>query len=158
MRTRLTIALLAATPFAATLAQATSASAPRAQTVNGAVVGVTLPSGVKAFRGVPFAAAPVRENRWRPPQPVRNWTGARLADRFADQCMQARMFGDMMFRNSGVSEDCLYLNVWMPATVPLTVCARGACASIAAKGVAASSAIVRRVLIGSLLVCGSWVS
>jgi len=115
MRTRLTIALLAATPFAATLAQATSASAPRAQTVNGAVVGVTLPSGVKAFRGVPFAAAPVRENRWRPPQPVRNWTGARLADRFADQCMQARVFGDMMFRNSGVSEDCLYLNVWMPA-------------------------------------------
>jgi len=115
MRTRLTIALLAATPFAATLAQATSASAPRAQTVNGAVVGVTLPSGVKAFRGVPFAAPPVRENRWRPPQPVRNWTGARLADRFADQCMQARVFGDMMFRNSGVSEDCLYLNVWMPA-------------------------------------------
>ena len=115
MRTRLTIALLAATPFAATLAQATSASAPRAQTVNGAVVGVTLPSGVKAFRGVPFAAPPVRENRWRPPQPVKNWTGARLADRFADQCMQARVFGDMMFRNSGVSEDCLYLNVWMPA-------------------------------------------
>jgi len=115
MRTRLTIALLAATPFAATLAQATSASAPRAQTVNGAVVGVTLPSGVKAFRGVPFADAPVRENRWRPPQPVKNWSGVRLADRFADQCMQARVFGDMMFRNSGVSEDCLYLNVWMPA-------------------------------------------
>ena len=115
MRTRLTIALLAATPFAATLAQATSASAPRAQTVNGAVVGVTLPSGVKAFRGVPFAAPPVRENRWRPPQPVKNWTGARLADRFADQCMQARVFGDMMFRNAGVSEDCLYLNVWTPA-------------------------------------------
>ena len=115
MRTRLTIALLAATPFAASLAQAPAASAPRAQTVNGAVVGVTLPSGVKAFRGVPFAAAPVRENRWRPPQPVKGWTGARLADRFADQCMQARVFGDMMFRNSGVSEDCLYLNVWMPA-------------------------------------------
>jgi para-nitrobenzyl esterase len=70
---------------------------------------------VKAFRGVPFAAPPVRENRWRPPQPVKNWAGARLADRFADQCMQARAFGDMMFRNSGVSEDCLYLNVWMPA-------------------------------------------
>jgi para-nitrobenzyl esterase len=115
MRTRLTIALLAATPFAAMLAQANSASAPRAQTVNGAVVGVTLPSGVKAFRGVPFAAPPVRENRWRPPQPVKNWTGARMADRFADQCMQARVFGDMMFRNAGVSEDCLYLNVWMPA-------------------------------------------
>ncbi|MFL5618951.1 MAG: carboxylesterase/lipase family protein [Gemmatimonadaceae bacterium] len=115
MRTRFTIALLAATPFTASLAQAPAASAPRAQTVNGTVVGVTLPSGVKAFRGVPFAAPPVRENRWRPPQPVKSWTGARMADRFADQCMQARVFGDMMFRNSGVSEDCLYLNVWMPA-------------------------------------------
>ena len=70
---------------------------------------------MKAFRGVPFADAPVRENRWRPPQPVKNWTGVRQADRFADQCMQARVFGDMMFRNSGVSEDCLYLNVWVPA-------------------------------------------
>jgi para-nitrobenzyl esterase len=114
MRTRVTIALLAVAPFATTLAQA-AASGPRAQTVNGAVVGVTLPSGVKAFRGIPFAAPPVRENRWRPPQPVRNWTGVRLADRFADQCMQARVFGDMMFRNDGNSEDCLYLNVWMPA-------------------------------------------
>ena len=51
MRTRLTIALLAVTPFAAMLAQA---GAPRAQTVSGTVAGVTLPSGVKAFRGVPF--------------------------------------------------------------------------------------------------------
>ncbi|PYP76906.1 MAG: carboxylesterase [Gemmatimonadetes bacterium] len=115
MSTRLTIALLAAMPFAATLAQSPPASAPRAQTVNGTVAGITLPSGVKAFRGVPFAAPPVRENRWRPPQPVKSWTGVRLADRFADQCMQARVFGDMMFRNAGVSEDCLYLNVWMPA-------------------------------------------
>jgi hypothetical protein len=115
MRTRLSIALLALSPFATALAQGTSA-APRAQTVNGTVVGTTLPSGVKAFRGVPFADAPVRENRWRPPQPVKNWTGIRQADRFADQCMQGRIFGDMMFRNSGVSEDCLYLNVWVPPT------------------------------------------
>ena len=109
MRTRLSIALLALSPFATAIAQA-----PRAQTVNGTVAGTTLASGVKAFRGLPFADAPVRENRWRPPQPVKNWTGVRQADRFADQCMQARVFGDMMFRNSGVSEDCLYLNVWMP--------------------------------------------
>jgi para-nitrobenzyl esterase len=111
MRTRVTIALLALVPFAIAPAQ----TAPRAQTVNGAVAGLTLPSGVKAFRGIPFAAPPVRENRWRPPQPVTNWSGVRMADRFADQCMQARVFGDMMFRNSGNSEDCLYLNVWEPA-------------------------------------------
>ena len=113
MRVRVMMALAALSPLTTAFAQATSA--PRAQTVNGAVAGVTLPSGVKAFRGVPFAAPPERENRWRPPQPVRNWTGVRSADRFADQCMQARVFGDMMFRNSGNSEDCLYLNVWMPA-------------------------------------------
>jgi para-nitrobenzyl esterase len=116
MRIRLSIALLALSPFAVALAQAPSASAPRVQTANGTLVGTTLPSGVKAFRGVPFADAPVRENRWRPPQPVKNWSGERLADRFADQCMQARVFGDMMFRNAGISEDCLYLNVWAPAT------------------------------------------
>jgi len=114
MRTRVATALLALTPFVATLAQAT-ASAPRAQTVNGAVAGITLPSGVKAFRGIPFAQPPMRELRWKPPEQPENWTGVRMADRFADQCMQARVFGDMMFRNSGNSEDCLYLNVWMPA-------------------------------------------
>ena len=92
------------------------ANAPRARTVNGTVAGVALPSGVRAFRGIPYAAPPVRELRWRPPQPATNWQGVRLADRFAAQCMQARVFGDMMFRNSGISEDCLYLNVWTPAT------------------------------------------
>jgi len=114
MRKYFFIALAVSLPLAASTAQGTAA-APRAQTVNGAVQGVTLASGVRAFRGVPFAAAPERENRWRPPQPVRNWQGVRMADRFADQCMQARVFGDMMFRNAGISEDCLYLNVWSPA-------------------------------------------
>ncbi|MEO6528377.1 MAG: carboxylesterase family protein, partial [Gemmatimonadaceae bacterium] len=115
MQTRVLIALAALSPLATALAQATSASAPRAQTVNGAVAGITLPSGVRAFRGIPFAAPPMRENRWRPPQPASNWQGVRSADRFANQCMQARVFGDMMFRNAGISEDCLYLNVWSPA-------------------------------------------
>jgi para-nitrobenzyl esterase len=113
MRKYFSIALAVVSPFATSFAQ--SAAAPRAQTVNGAVAGVTLASGVRAFRGLPFAAPPVRENRWRPPQPAKSWQGVRQADRFADQCMQARVFGDMMFRNSGVSEDCLYLNVWSPS-------------------------------------------
>jgi para-nitrobenzyl esterase len=113
MRKYFSIALALLSPLATSAAQGTAA--PRAQTVNGAVAGVTLASGVRAFRGVPFAAPSNRENRWRPPQPVKSWQGVRQADRFADQCMQARVFGDMMFRNSGVSEDCLYLNVWAPA-------------------------------------------
>jgi para-nitrobenzyl esterase len=95
--------------------RAAAQAAPRADTKNGAVQGITLASGVRSFRGIPYAAPPVRENRWRAPQPVQSWTGVRMADRFADQCMQARIYGDMMFRNSGNSEDCLYVNVWAPA-------------------------------------------
>lgn len=112
----LTMATL--TPFTAAMSQRApgpDAHAPRARTVDGTVAGVALPSGVRAFKGIPYAAPPVRDLRWRPPQPATNWPGVRLADRFAAQCMQARVFGDMMFRNSGVSEDCLYLNVWAPA-------------------------------------------
>ncbi|MEO8334769.1 MAG: carboxylesterase family protein [bacterium] len=112
MRIPLLLVLAAMSP-AATLAQ--SGAAPRAKTVNGTVQGLALSSGIQAYRGIPFAAPPVRDLRWKPPQPAANWTGVRPADRFADQCMQARVFGDMMFRNAGISEDCLYLNVWAPA-------------------------------------------
>ena len=119
MRPYVLLALAVLTPISATNAQrsgSSDANAPHARTVNGTVAGVILPSGIRAFRGLPYAAPPVRELRWRPPQPAKNWSGIRPADRFADQCMQARVFGDMMFRNSGVSEDCLYLNVWAPET------------------------------------------
>ena len=119
MRLFVLIILATLTPITAAMAQGSpgsDANAPRARTVNGTVAGVALPSGVRAFRGIPYAAPPVRDLRWRAPQPATNWQGVRLADRFAAQCMQARVFGDMMFRNSGVSEDCLYLNVWTPVT------------------------------------------
>jgi para-nitrobenzyl esterase len=114
------LALTVLAPLPVILAQPTGAppgtprGAPRVQTANGAVQGLTLASGVRAFRGLPYAAPPVRDMRWRPPQPVARWSGVRLADRFAHQCLQARPFGDMMFRNAGGSEDCLYLNVWTP--------------------------------------------
>jgi para-nitrobenzyl esterase len=86
----------------------------RVSTANGVVQGTTLASGILVFKGIPYAAPPVRDLRWRAPQPPANWQGVRLADRFAAQCMQTRVFGDMMFRNAGISEDCLYLNVWTP--------------------------------------------
>jgi para-nitrobenzyl esterase len=88
------------------------------ETANGHVEGITEASGVRAFKGIPFAAPPVRDLRWQPPQPAENWTGVRPADRFGPQCMQARIFGDMMFRSEGMSEDCLYLNVWTPGISP----------------------------------------
>jgi len=95
-------------------AASTRSATDRVATSAGTVQGITLPSGIHAFRGIPYAAPPVRELRWKPPQPVDRWDGVRPADRFAAQCMQMRVFDDMVFRNSGVSEDCLYLNVWTP--------------------------------------------
>jgi para-nitrobenzyl esterase len=72
-------------------------------------------SGVRMFKGIPFAAPPVGDLRWRAPQPVKPWPGVRKADQFGAQCMQGGVFGDMGFRANGMSEDCLYLNVWTPA-------------------------------------------
>jgi len=75
--------------------------------------------GVVAFKGIPFAAPPVGELRWRPPQPVSRWTGVRQATEFGADCMQGR-FGPPPTAVPGApaprvpSEDCLYLNVWRP--------------------------------------------
>ena len=71
--------------------------------------------GVKKFLGVPFAQAPVGELRWKAPQPVLAWEGVREAKQFGDDPMQPNIFGDMSFRGSGRSEDCLYLNIWTTA-------------------------------------------
>jgi para-nitrobenzyl esterase len=90
-------------------------AADRVKTANGVVEGMTESSGIHVFRGLPFAAPPLGDLRWREPQPVKDWTGVRPATRFGNQCMQRRVFNDMVFRSSGVSEDCLYLNVWTPA-------------------------------------------
>jgi len=88
------------------------------ETADGRVEGVVDSSGIATFKGVPYAAPPVGARRWRPPQPVEAWTGVRAADRFGPRCMQPRPYGDMVFRSEGMSEDCLYLNVWTPQAEP----------------------------------------
>lgn len=88
----------------------------KVKTANGWLEG-TLDSetGVRAFKGIPFAQPPVGDLRWKPPQPPVNWPGVREADKFGPRAMQRPIFGDMAFRSDGMSEDCLYLNVWTPA-------------------------------------------
>ncbi|HEY9231592.1 MAG TPA: carboxylesterase family protein, partial [Blastocatellia bacterium] len=95
---------------------ASAQTADRVKTANGVVEGAGRQgSGVRIFKGIPFAQPPVGELRWREPQPVKNWQGVRQAAQFGPRCMQAPIFGDMNFRSNGMSEDCLYLNVWTPA-------------------------------------------
>jgi para-nitrobenzyl esterase len=72
-------------------------------------------SGIREFKGVPFAEPPIGSLRWSPPQPVKSWSGVRQATGFGPRCMQQALFGDMNFRSNGMGEDCLYLNVWTPA-------------------------------------------
>jgi para-nitrobenzyl esterase len=72
-------------------------------------------AGVRAFKGLPFAAPPIGELRWKAPQPVAPWTGVRKAVEFGPRAMQGPIYSDMVFRDAGPSEDCLYLNVWTPA-------------------------------------------
>jgi para-nitrobenzyl esterase len=90
-------------------------TANRVKTANGTLEGVTEKSGIRSFKGIPFAAPPVGPLRWKAPEPAKNWQGVRKADKFGPRAMQRAVFGDMSFRSDGMSEDCLYLNVWTPA-------------------------------------------
>ncbi len=89
--------------------------AAEVKTANGAVNGTLGEDGtIRIYRGIPFAAPPVGELRWREPQPAANWKGVRDGSEFGSRCTQARVYADMVFRDKGGSEDCLYLNVWTP--------------------------------------------
>ena len=77
---------------------------------------------VTVFRGVPYAAPPVGDLRWKRPQPVAKWKGVRVADTFANICLQpgnpvGTFYGNEFYwkEQPAQSEDCLYLNIWTPA-------------------------------------------
>ena len=84
------------------------------RTISGLIRGVQ-EGDVDVFRGIPFAAPPVGEFRWRPPQPVTPWEGVRDAKEFGATCAQAGWGAAPGSIQAGSSEDCLYLNVWRPA-------------------------------------------
>lgn len=90
-------------------------SANKTTVENGALEGIREASNVISFKGIPFAQPPVGDLRWKEPQPAKNWEGSLKADHFGHNPMQKPIFGDMGFRTAGMSEDCLYLNVWTPA-------------------------------------------
>jgi para-nitrobenzyl esterase len=104
---------------------AAPAADPRVTVAQGALEGTT-DNGVNVFLGVPFAAPPVGDLRWAPPRPPASWgSQARPAKKFAASCTQtlaangrAQWTSEYMTPEApGVSEDCLYLNVWTPAAV-----------------------------------------
>jgi para-nitrobenzyl esterase len=111
--------LVKVTFLAALIMAANSLAAAQTQVDGGLIQGETSSeSGVRVFKGIPFAAPPVGDLRWREPHPVTPWKGVRKATEFGARCMQGPIYGDMIFRDNGPSEDCLYLNVWTPAKSP----------------------------------------
>ena len=93
-----------------------NADSLKVKTEQGKVAGKTINDGkVRAFLGLPYAAPPVGDLRWKAPQPPAKWKGERDATKFGAHCAQGRVFEDMVFQDAGPSEDCLFLNVYTPA-------------------------------------------
>jgi para-nitrobenzyl esterase len=109
------IALLAIMIALHTLSARDTLADDQVQTKSGTLTGTTDETGIRAYRGIPYAEPPIGDLRWKPPQPVKPWEGVREAKKFAPRAMQLPIFPDMNFRSAGMSEDCLYLNVWTAA-------------------------------------------
>src|SRR3954463_584139 len=93
-----------------TLAALGVSAAPDSVKVDGGTIAGTAANGVRVFKGVPFAAPPVREFRLKPPQPVVAWSGVKNADAFGPQCMQTPYPAGSPYATppAAQSEDCLY--------------------------------------------------
>ncbi|MGG1945264.1 carboxylesterase family protein [Trinickia sp. NRRL B-1857] len=123
-QSRFAAALTAAASLSCLVANGTTHAAmarqaPSAQLADGIVEGVKLQGqykDVRVFRGIPYAAPPVDDLRFREPQSVARWAGVRSAKQFGPRCMQPNVAGKPDFRSTTMSEDCLYLNVWTPAS------------------------------------------
>ncbi len=101
------------------LATTPALAGPVARTALGPVDGLVLDNGVQAWLGIPYAAPPVGELRWKPPQPATPWTGTLPATRFMPSCMQPLRDHGIAYYvgDDPVAEDCLTLNIWAPKGV-----------------------------------------
>ncbi len=113
----LAAALLAVLTLEPTVVPAQTAG-PMASIDAGRLAGVLDDAGIDSYRGIPFAAPPVGNLRWREPQPVAAWNGVRDAREYGDRCQQSPFPPSTPLGSGGLSEDCLFLNVWAaPAAV-----------------------------------------
>lgn len=99
---------------ASTKADVYNEGRPMVKVANGQLQGVER-KGMLAFKNIPYAAPPIGDLRWRPPQPAQNWNGVRDASQFGEACMQTDVAGLNSELIPG-SEDCLKLNVYTPKT------------------------------------------
>jgi para-nitrobenzyl esterase len=114
---------------ALSVALASTLAAAPVKTESGLVSGAVA-DGVQSWKGVPYAAAPVGDLRWRAPRPAPAWTGVKEATAYAHDCMQEPFPSDAAPLGTPPAEDCLYLNVWAPekpasAKLPVMVWVHG---------------------------------
>ena len=101
------------------LAVAAFAQLPAPVPTQAGLVQGTTENGLTVYKGIPFAAPPLGDSRWRAPEPPAKWTGVKVTDKFAPGCMQIPIVMPALgLEGFPVSEDCLYLNVWTPAKSP----------------------------------------
>jgi para-nitrobenzyl esterase len=107
--TRALAAILCASIAAASAVLAAAAGTDRRVTIETGALGGLVKDGIVAYLGIPYAAPPVGNLRWRAPERAATWEGVRAADQFGNDCVQHRQYDQPQ------REDCLYLNVWVPA-------------------------------------------
>ena len=116
MKTQITLIVMGLLTGIGAIAQNENAFTVQTKVENGIIEGnYNTHTGIQTYFGVPFAKPPVGELRWKAPQPLDNWDVIKETKDFGPRPMQTMVFGDMKSRSDGVSEDCLYLNIWTPA-------------------------------------------